>query len=184
MKTYIFIYEGFAHFEVVLTALIQKSASEIITVGLDHKMVTSTEGFQTVPHMALSEVDLDQVDLFVIPGGDPHVLGDQEALYTCLRYLDKKKTPIAAICAGPVQFAKAGILKGRNYTTSSDIKAYDGFEAGHYMKQSVVVDNHMITAKGSSYVDFAIEIGKVLDVYENEEDLNETINFFKYFQED
>ncbi len=183
MKTYILIYEGFAQFEVVLTGLIQKAVGDIITVGIGNKTVTSAEGFQTVPHMVLSDMDLDQVDLFVIPGGDPNVLGNHEALYNCLRQLDEKKTPLAAICAGPVQLAKAGILKNRNYTTSVDSKEYDGFQSGYYRNENVVVDNHVITAKGAGYVDFAIEIGKVLDVYEDEADLKETINFIKYFQE-
>lgn len=184
LKTYILIYEGFAQFEVVLTGLIQKSVGDVITVGLDNKMVTSEEGFQTVPHMVLSDMELDQVDLFVIPGGDPNTLGNHEALFNCLRQLDEKNIPIAAICAGPVQLAKAGIIKNRNYTTSVDIKKYEGFQSGHYKNENVVVDNHVITAKGAGYVDFAIEIGKVLDVYENEADLQETINFFKYFQAD
>lgn len=49
------------------------------------------------------------------------------------------------------------------------------------MNEGVVVDGHIITAKASAYVDFGIEIGKVMNIYSGAEDLEETIQVFKYF---
>lgn len=38
----------------------------------------------------------------------------------------------------------------------------------------------MLIWKRHGYVDFAIEVAKKLDLFESEEDLQETINFWKY----
>ncbi|MNI95193.1 hypothetical protein D3C73_1534270 [compost metagenome] len=53
---------------------------------------------------------------------------------------------------------------------------------GVYMNTNVVVDGHIITAKANAYVDFGIEIGKVMNIYSSTEDLEETIEVFKYFK--
>ncbi|MCP3808686.1 hypothetical protein NLX78_15725 [Paenibacillus sp. Lou8.1] len=45
------------------------------------------------------------------------------------------------------------------------------------------IHKNIITAKPNKYVDFAIEIGKVVDIYTDDEDLKETIDFFKLFKD-
>ncbi|KJD45088.1 hypothetical protein [Paenibacillus terrae] len=45
-----------------------------------------------------------------------------------------------------------------------------------------VRDRQIVTAKANAYVDFGIELGKLMDIYENEQDLEETISFFKHFE--
>lgn len=51
------------------------------------------------------------------------------------------------------------------------------------INSNVVRDGNIITAKPNGYVDFAIEIGRALDIYEDEDDLNETIEFFRHFRD-
>lgn len=34
-------------------------------------------------------------------------------------------------------------------------------------------DRHIVTAKANAYVDFGIELGKLMDIYENEQDLED-----------
>ncbi len=40
----------------------------------------------------------------------------------------------------------------------------------------------IITARANRYVDFAIEVAKELELFEDEQDLRETIDFWKYFK--
>lgn len=47
-----------------------KRKGEIVTVSLDGEQVVSFEGFKTQPHKSLKEIDVEEVDLFVIPGGN------------------------------------------------------------------------------------------------------------------
>ncbi len=68
---------------------------------------------------------------------------------------------VAAICAGPIVLAKAGVIKGKQVTS------YPGFENelkdGIYVEKPVVRDKNIITSRGPALaVDFAIEIIKYL----------------------
>lgn len=181
MKTYILVYEGYVNFEVTLSAYFMKTAGEIITAGIDKKNVTSWEGFLNAPHITLDQLNPEEADLFVIPGGDPKTLFDCQLLYSKLMELKSKNKSIAAICAAPVHLARAGVLKGLRYTTSLNLNEYECFEKENYREENVVVDGNVITAKPEGYVDFAIEIGRLMNIYRDDEDFNETINFFKYF---
>ncbi|MBS4537440.1 DJ-1/PfpI family protein [Clostridium sp. D2Q-11] len=181
MKTYVLIYEGFVQFEVVLSNYFMKTKGEIVTVGLNNKEVTSWEGFRTLPHITLEEVDIKDVDLLILPGGDPQHLINDKKLMEVIDKLNSQGKTIGAICAAPLSLAKAGVLKGRKYTTTLPIVEFKDFNESEFVDENVVVDGNIITAKASGYVDFALELGKIMNIYENEADLQETIKYFKYF---
>lgn len=182
MKTYVLIYEGFVQFEVILASYFMKTVGEIVTIGIDGSMVTSCEGYQTVPHTTFKEVQIDNIDLFIIPGGEPDKLMDNTELNDLLNRLNDKNIVISAICSAPIHLAKAGILKGRKYTTTLPVDEFADFHGGIYIDSNVVTDGNIVTAKACGYVDFAIELGKVMNIYSGEEDLQETISFFKEFK--
>ena len=112
-------------------------------------------------------VEMDQVwplslapyDAVVLPGGMPGAatLRDQEDLVHALNKHHQEGKLVAAICAAPIALAQAGLLADKNYT------CYDGFEQqitdGHYVKESVVVDDRVITSRGpASAMAFAYEL--------------------------
>ena len=45
-----------------------------------------------------------------------------------------------------------------------------------------IITDKIILSPGNEYVDFALEIGKAADIFEDEDDYNETINYFKLFK--
>jgi len=84
-------------------------------------------------------------------------LRDQEVLVHALKAHHQAGKLVAAICAAPIALAQAGLLADKNYT------CYDGFEQqitdGHYVKESVVVDDRVITSRGpASAMAFAYEL--------------------------
>lgn len=175
------IYEGFAQFEIILANYFIKEVGEIVTFGIDSEPVVSAEGFNTIPDLIIDEVNAEEVDALIIPGGPPDILYGCDKLHKLIAKLDDLNKVVGGICSGVVQIAKSGILQGREYTTTIDINEYSEFDNNKYIDKNVVVDKNVITAKSSGYVDFAIEIGKMLDIYKDEDDLQETIEFFKYF---
>jgi transcriptional regulator GlxA family with amidase domain len=182
MKTYVIIYEGFAHFEVILASYFLRTQGEIVTVGIDKKPVVSGEGYTIVPDITLDMVDKDEVDALIIPGGEPEEISHVASLYDLIRHVNSQKKVIGGICSGVYHLAKAGILEDKAYTTSLDIDEFNEFDASCFKDQNFVVDGNILTAKANGYVDFGIEIGRMMDIYENEDDLKETIDFFKYFK--
>lgn len=52
----------------------------------------------------------------------------------------------------------------------------------HSMDEDLVSDKNVITAIANAYVDFAIEVAKKLNLFTGEEDLQETIDFWKHYK--
>lgn len=75
---------------------------------------------------------------------------------------------MSAICAGVDILERAGVLDGR--------------KSAHSVDADCIRDGNIVTARANAYVDFALEAGKALDLFENERDLQETIDFRKLFQ--
>lgn len=180
MRLYVLIYDEFAHFEANLVGWMKGRSDELITVSLDETEVTSAEGFIMKPHVLIDNVNANDVDAFIIPGGNsPSILGNKK-LQTLLKELDEKEKIIGAICYGPLLLADAGILSGRNFTTSvtTDLELFNIFEGATHVDEGVVVDKHIVTAKGEDYVDFALTICRLAQA-SNEKTLNYWANFFR-----
>ncbi len=43
-------------------------------------------------------------------------------------------------------------------------------------------DKNIITARANAYVDFAIEVGKKMNLFKDDNDIEETIKFWKEFK--
>ncbi|HEX2947232.1 MAG TPA: DJ-1/PfpI family protein, partial [Clostridia bacterium] len=168
MKTFILIYPTFVQYEVVFTSMFMKTVGDIATVGIDGREVTSHEGFKVNPHMKLSDLNLDEVDLFVIPGGEHVNIYGNPQLTGTLRELNKRGKVIAAICSGPVHLAKAGLLDGKRYTSYRLPQCKDDFSHAERVEDNVVVDGNIVTAKAVGYVDLALELGKIFNIYKDE----------------
>jgi putative intracellular protease/amidase len=182
MNTYLLIYDGFAQFEIIFTCLFMKRKGEVKVVTLEEKEIVSVEGLTTKPNLLLKEVNTRDVDLLLIPGGDVRKIYDSSELNEMLKELNNENKIIAAICAAPVKLARAGILDGKSFTVDKpELAAYkNDFKNSVFVDENVVVDGNIITAKPNGYLDFAIEIGKKFHIFENEEDIDETIRFLKY----
>jgi putative intracellular protease/amidase len=170
LNTYILIYDSFVQFEVTLAAYFMKTKGEVYTLGLEDKALISCEGFSVNPSVLVENVDVSTIDLLIIPGGETDNLIGQEALLDLIRSLNRAGKVIAGICGGVSILKAAGVLDGKVYVDN---------ESG---VSNVVVDGTIITAKPNGYVDFALEIGRVMSIYKDEADLQETIDFFKYFK--
>lgn len=182
MKVYTLVYNEFAHFEVILANLILREPGVTVTVGIDSEPVLSEEGYRILPDTTVGEVDVEDVDVFLVPGGDPKVLEGCLPLFGLLKKLGEAGKVIGAICAGPVHLSRAGILSGRKYTTSVDVSAYSELDSSNFINQNVVVDGSIITAKGAGYVDFGLELGKMMNIYKDEDDYKLYVDFFRNFK--
>lgn len=166
MKDIVLLFDTACIYEIViLNYFLKYTKAEIVFCSLNGKCITSMEGYSINVDTKLSEIDLCNVRSVIVPGGNVTDIRCDE-VYQFLRNVKENGRVVAGICAGVDVLDKAGILQNIKSTHSVDL--------------DVVRDNHIITARANGYVDFAIEVGKELELFENESDLQETIEFWKY----
>jgi protein deglycase len=90
-----------------------------LSVGL-RSPVRSTFGFDVIPEALLSDINVDDFDALVIPGGFGDAGFYEEALsepfLEVIRNFDQRQAPIAAVCVSALSLAAAGVLTGKRAT--------------------------------------------------------------------
>ena len=166
MKNVFLVFNKSCFYEIViLNYFMSFTKCDVVLCSLDGEPLRTMEGYSVNVDMALKDVDKEQIRSFIVPGGAVAAI-DHEEVRTCLQELKEKNTLIAGICAGVDVLDHAGILDNRQSTHSTDL--------------DLVNDRHVITARANAYVDFAIEVAKELGLFAGEEDLRETVSFWKH----
>ena len=143
------------------------TGKDVVFVSCDGNSIIATEGYSINVSDKLTDIDPVDVELMIIPGGDITEI-DNSTVWEYLANVRSNKGLIAGICAGVDVLDHAGILDKIDSTHSSDL--------------DVVVTDNVITARANGYVDFAIEVAKKMDLFEDEDDLKETIAFWRDYQ--
>lgn len=165
MKTVVLLYETCCIYEIVITNyFLQFCGHELVFATVDGKSVTAQEKFSLNATCALKDINPKEVELLLVPGGDISSIANEE-VYSFIRAVVENKQLVAGICNGVDELDNAGVLKGIKSTHSCD--------------EALVVGDYVITARANMYVDMAIAIGKKMNLFEDEADLQETIDFWK-----
>ena len=133
---------------------------EIVMIALgDTKEVTSSHNVTFFADALASEVNYDDLDGIVLPGGMPGTLnlGANETVNAVIKKFAAEGKLVAAICAAPSVLGAAGILEGRHAT------CHPGFEekltGAICLEDAVVIDGHIVTSRGmGTAVDFGLAI--------------------------
>lgn len=168
---YLLVVDGFADWEPAhaVAELRRTGRYRVETVGLTRESVRSMGGIAVLPSKAIDEVDIADVAVFILPGGDRwETVPLEPELEGLLKRLDAGGVPIAAICGATVAIARAGLLKGRRHTSNGleylrgQVPDYQ--DADGYVDAPAVRDRKLITASGLADVEFARELFEELGV--------------------
>ncbi len=177
-KILVFMYDDMADFEIVYAThlLGHELSKQIIPCAYENKPIRSKGGMLYLPQITVSQAVPEDYEGLLIPGGWNPVVKD-ELLVLINEFFNSGKL-LAAICAGPRYFAKAGILNKVKYTTSivewNQLRREafnnedDPFPRENFIDTRVVRDKNVITSKGISFVDFAIEIADYFGQFKDE----------------
>ena len=166
MKTVVLLYEACCIYEIVITNyFLQYCGHELVFATIDGQPITAQEKFSMNATCALKDIDPKEVELFLVPGGDISSIANEE-VYSFIRAVVDNKQLVAGICNGVDELDNAGVL--------------NGIESTHSLKDALVVSDYVITARANMYVDMAIAIGKKMNLFVDEADLQETIDFWKF----
>lgn len=126
-----------------------------LSVGL-RSPVRSTFGFDVIPEALLGDINVDDFDALVIPGGFGDAGFYEEALsepfLEVIRNFDQRQAPIAAVCVSALSLAAAGVLTGKRATVYHQVGGARKAELEGYgaifVDEPLVIDGHLMTSTG------------------------------------
>jgi putative intracellular protease/amidase len=130
---------------------------DVVAVAETDGPITTMGGVRISPDMLLDDLDPTSSDVLILPGAEFWDAGGGEAFAAAAAGFLDAGVPVAAICGATAGLARAGLLDGRNHTSSArEYLAATGYAGGdHYIDARAVVDGDLITAGPQSPVQFA-----------------------------
>ena len=145
--------------EALLTVdLLRRAGIELITASAENTLaVTSTRGIKIEADTLASDVNFDEAEMLILPGGRgarDTFANSTLVIDQCRKFVESGRY-LAAICAAPSVPGENGLLAGKNAT------CYPGFEGflkdAHYQDAGVIVDGNIITGRAlGSSIDFSL----------------------------
>ena len=124
---YMLLGTGFEETEAIAPLdLLRRAGVEVLTVGINGKIVKGSHGIGIEADIELNELDLTDLEMIILPGGlggVASIRASKEAMDAVKFAADNGKFT-AAICAGPTVLADLGITDGKQAT------CYPGCEDG------------------------------------------------------
>lgn len=166
---YVLLGTGFEEVEAIAPVdLLRRAGVKVLTVGINGKTVYGSHGIGVEADITISQMDLTEVEMIVLPGG----LGGVASIRACQSAMDAVKFCwdngkfVAAICAGPTVLADLHITDEKNTT------CYPGCETGMGTAKCVaqaacVRDGNLITGTSAGC---AVPFGlKLIEALKGEE---------------
>ncbi len=162
---YILLGEGFEECEALVPAdLLRRAGATVALVGLEGLEVTGGHGITVKADITLDQVDEDEMEMLVLPGGGAGVESIQLNLFALalIQQAYDRGCWIGAICAAPTILARAGFLDRRRAVCYPGLEDEMG-SAVVAKGESVVTDGRIITAvaAGASFA-FGLKLAEVL----------------------
>ena len=157
--------EGFEEIEAVsIIDVLRRAEFDVTVVSVTGKVeVTGKHRVTVTADRLFEDVDYEQTDIIVLPGGMPGAknLKEHKGLREKILDFHKEGKPLGAICAAPMVFGDLGILKNKNATCFPGFE--DELKGANVTGNEVEVDGKIITGKGAGVaVKFALQIVELL----------------------
>ena len=162
---YVLLGTGFEEMEALTPVdLLRRAGVEVATVGINGKTVYGSHKIGVEADLELSEMDLTNLDMIILPGGLGGVASVRasEQAMNALRFAWENEKFVAAICAGPTVLADLGITDGKNATCYPG--CVDGMGSAKVAKdKAFVVDGRLITGTSAGCaVKFSLALVAIL----------------------
>ena len=143
---YMLLGTGFEETEAIAPLdLLRRAGVEILTVGLNGKVIRGSHGICVEADIEISQLDLTNLEMIILPGG----LGGVASIRACkeameaVRFAWENGKYTAAICAGPTVLADLGITDGKNATCYPGCEGQMG--TANMVEAAAVTDGKLIT---------------------------------------
>ena len=161
---YLLLAPGFEESEAVVPAdLLRQAEIETALVSLSGPTVTGAHNITIQADLELSQVDLDQAEMIVLPGGlgGVNAISASAPAMEAIRQAYEDGKYVAAICAGPTVLASLGITDGKHATSYPG--AREKLSRAIYEESPVVTDGKLITSRGpGTSMALGLELARIL----------------------
>ena len=159
-------------------------------IACENREYLSEEGLRILPDKTITEASLTDYDCIILPGTiNPLPALFDEKLIDFLKSGINTDIVFAAISSSPLLLSKAGVLKGKKFTSGYFMQMADTFpfiEKENFLHQSVVEDGNVITGIGMFFSQFAeavlrkfgYDIGDNFMRYKPEDYTEEQLTFY------
>lgn len=175
---YVLLADGFEEVEAIEPIdILKRGGVEVTTVGVTDKVVTGAHGIPVTADIEIQDIQPEDMELLMLPGGAGHELLDaSNEVHALINYAVANNLYISAICAAPSILGKKQILDGKNAV------CFPGYEKYLYgaviSDEKAVTDGKIITAKGAGT---AAEFGfSMLTVLKNRETADKIKEIMQY----
>lgn len=149
-KTAVFFGTGFEEIEALAVVdILRRAGVDTSMVSITgERSVTGSHSIKVEMDALLGEINFDELDLIVLPGGMPGTK-NLEACEPLMKQVDAfvaQDKLVAAICAAPSILGHRGILKGKKACSYPTFE--DHLEGAEVMRQPAVIDGNIITGRG------------------------------------
>ncbi|MBS4191988.1 DJ-1/PfpI family protein [Bacillus sp. FJAT-49705] len=134
-------------------------------MALEKSPCKSEARLNTIPDLTIKETLHSEYDVLIIPGGDLRPIAYANELFEWVKNFAKLGKVIGAICSGVYVLAKSGVLKDIPYTVtlSKEQRNFlNCFDEEKFSYEPLVKEKNIITAQGHAYVDFGIQLNKMI----------------------
>lgn len=131
---------------------LEDAGVEVVVAGIREGLAVGMLGARLEPDVLIDEVDINEFDAVVVPGGSGarEYLWENEKVLLMISQAYNSGKVVAAICISGAVLANAGILSGRKatvYESEDTLRVYREKNVD-YVPEDVVRDGLIITANG------------------------------------
>lgn len=174
----VFFGTGYEEIEALTVVdILRRAEVETIMVSVtDEKSVTGSHDIEVRMDAVIDEVDFEQIDVIVLPGGMPGTkkLEACESLMSQVDAFVSRNKIVAAICAAPSILGHRGILRGKQACSYPTFESH--LEGAEVLHEPAVTDGNIITGRGmGTAIPFGLAILEKLRGKEAAEQMAKTI---------
>ena len=157
MNIGVYMYDQSPLFEISVLAYILHTKYDIILLSNCERLLSSEGILYECTYIA--DYNNSSFDALVICGGNVDDINHHRHICQLIRKTNQNKKPLGAICAG-INILSAAL--NMEFDETDDVRSI----------------NNILISPAHKYAEFGVEFGKLIGVYRDLDDYNETVTFF------
>ena len=176
-KVLITLAPGFEEIETITVIdILRRAGARVVLAATEEGPIEGSRGVSVLSDTLIDQVDDNDFDLVVLPGGQPGTtnLQKNDTVKTIIQNMHRSNKQVAAICAAPIVLHSAGILNNTRTTSHPSVK--DQLKDTDYSDNRVVVDGNIVTSRSpGTALEFALKLVEILFGRDRMETVNQGV---------